>query len=175
MRDVRKTTFDVRRAAVTAVGAAAALLLGPALPANAAPPAPRRTDVQQATATYACLGRHGTVKLRAARISGGRVEIIVTAPGIPAPVTLAAGDVDVTLRLSAHRHGHRRTVAFTGSNPRVRKGGPLRVGPLRAKVAEDTRLDSLRGRNATALELRRGLLGVRCTALSAQRPGPFRF
>jgi hypothetical protein len=141
-------------------------------------PAVRPPKVQTATADYACMGRHSIVKLRAARVGGGRVEVTMTASGLTSPVTLAPGDVRVTLRLTARRGGgHRagRAVVFTGTNPHLRRGGPLRAGPLRAKVAAGARLNSFRGRDAAALELRRGLLGVRCTAETAQRPGPFRF
>jgi hypothetical protein len=187
---------------VTAAGAA--LLMGLTLPADATVPPPpepvagpstradraatapatvtsplrpavRPSTAQKATADYACMGRHSTVTLRAARVGGGRVEITMTASGLASPVDLAAGDVRVTLRMTARRHGERSTVVFTGTNPRLSRGGPLRAGPLRAKVADGTRLDSFRGRRAAALELHRGLLGVRCTAQTAQRPGPFRF
>ncbi len=196
MRGARARTGRLQ-AAVSAAGAA--LLMGLTLPADAtAPPAAgpaaapvpspteraaakavrpavRPSKAQTVTAVYACMGRHSTVKLRAVRGTGGRAEITMLDSGIHSPVALAAGDVRVTLRLTAHRRGGHRTVVFTGTNPPIRHGGPLRAGPLRAKVAQGTRLDSFRGRGAVALELHRGLLGVRCTAQTAQRPGPFRF
>jgi hypothetical protein len=149
---------------------------GPAGPGSPdARPAVRQTRIQHATAVYACIGRHSRVKLRAARDADGRVEITMAAARLTSPVALSAGDVRVTLRLTARHRGERRTIAFSGTNPGIREGGPLRAGPLWAKVAEGTRLDSFRGRNAVALELHRGLVGVRCSAKTAQRPGPFRF
>ena len=202
MRVLRARTGRLH-AVVTAAGAG--LLLGLTLPADATgPPVPssgarpaaytsptagadgeagpagragaRLRQVQHATAVYACIGRHSRVKLRAAREEDGRVEITMAASRLTSPVSLSAGDVRVTLRLTGRRHGeHRRTVVFTGTNPVIGEGGPLRAGPLWAKVAKGTRLDSFRGRDAVALELHRGLVGVRCSAKTAQRPGSFRF
>lgn len=142
---------------------------------SAEPGRPRRGG-QRVTAPYTCGGTRGAVQLTArAGDRAGEVRFTLVATRFTTPMALEAGEVKATLRLANTARGRDGTEVFRGTNPTLKAGQPVRLGPLTGRVERGDRLDSHRSRGRPAVRISYGPLDLTCRAEAAQRPGPFTF